>query len=77
MGDVKFPACIAARAARSQGAVRVPQDVASFLSPHPVYLLTIPRVIREEFIRRVHRRFGPERAVLAGAIGTYSAKGIT
>ena len=24
----------------------------------------------------MHRRFGPERAVLAGAVGTYSAKGI-
>ena len=34
------------------------------------------RALRDELIRRVHRRFGLERAVLAGAIGTYSAKGI-
>ena len=38
--------------------------------------LDFPRALRGELIRRVHRRFGPERAVLAGAIGTYSAKGI-
>ena len=35
-----------------------------------------PRQLRDELIRRVHRRFGPEHAVLAGAIGTYSVKGI-
>ena len=38
--------------------------------------LDFPRALRDELIRRVHRRFGPERAVLAGAVGTYSAKGI-
>ena len=38
--------------------------------------LDFPRQLRDELIRRVHRRFGPERAVLAGAIGTYSVKGI-
>ena len=38
--------------------------------------LDFPRALRDELIRRVHRRFGPEHAVLAGAIGTYSAKGI-
>ena len=38
--------------------------------------LDFPRALRDELIRRVHRRFGPERAVLAGAIGTYSVKGI-
>ena len=38
--------------------------------------LDFPRALRDELIRRVHRRFGPEHAVLAGAIATYSVKGI-
>ena len=38
--------------------------------------LDFPRTLRDELIRRVHQRFGPEHAVLAGAIGTYSVKGI-
>ena len=38
--------------------------------------LDFPRGLRDELIRRVHSRFGPDHAVLAGAIATYSAKGI-
>ena len=38
--------------------------------------LDFPRALRDELIGRVHQRFGPDHAVLAGAIGTYSAKGI-
>ena len=38
--------------------------------------LDFPRILRDELIQRVHRRFGPERAVLAGAISAYSVKGI-
>ena len=38
--------------------------------------LDFPRALRDELIRRVHQRFGPDHAVLASAIGTYSAKGI-
>ena len=38
--------------------------------------LDFPRQLRDELIQRVHRRFGPEHAVLAGAIATYSVKGI-
>ena len=38
--------------------------------------LDFPRQLRDELIRRVHQRFGPEHAVLAGAIATYSVKGI-
>ena len=38
--------------------------------------LDFPRQLRDELIQRVHRRFGPEFAVLAGAISTYSVKGI-
>ena len=38
--------------------------------------LDFPRQLRDELIRRIHRRFGPEHAVLAGATGTYSIKSI-
>ena len=38
--------------------------------------LDFPRQLRDELIQRVHRRFGPEFAVLAGAVSTYSVKGI-
>ena len=38
--------------------------------------LDFPRVLRDELIERVHQHFGPEFAVLAGAVSTYSVKGI-
>ena len=38
--------------------------------------LDFPRALRGELIERVHQSFGPDRAVLAGAIATYSVKGI-
>ena len=38
--------------------------------------LDFPRGLRDELILRVHRRFGPDYAVLAGAVATYSVKGI-
>ena len=38
--------------------------------------LDFPRSLRDELIRWVHQRFGPDHAVLAGAVGTYSVKGI-
>ena len=38
--------------------------------------LDFPRALRDELIVRVHRHFGAEHAVLAGAIATYSYKGI-
>ena len=38
--------------------------------------LDFPRGLREELIERVHRHFGPEYAVLTGAITTYRVKGI-
>ncbi len=38
--------------------------------------LDFPRALRDELIRRVHEHFGPDYAVLAGAIATYSVKGI-
>ena len=38
--------------------------------------LDFPRSIRDELIQRVHQNFGPEFAVLTGAIATYSARGI-
>ena len=38
--------------------------------------LDFPRALRDELIQRVHSHFGSDHAVLAGAIATYSAKGI-
>ena len=38
--------------------------------------LDFPRQLRDELIQRVHRRFGPDFAVLAGAVSTYRLKGV-
>ncbi len=38
--------------------------------------LDFPRELRDELIERVHRHFGPEHAVLAGAVTTYKVKGV-
>ena len=38
--------------------------------------LDFPRGLRDELIRRVHEHFGPDYAVLAGAVATYSVKGV-
>ena len=38
--------------------------------------LDFPRGLRDELIEQVHRHFGPEYAVLTGAITTYKVKGI-
>ena len=38
--------------------------------------LDFPRALKDELILRVHRRFGPDYAVLAGAVATCSVKGI-
>ena len=38
--------------------------------------LDFPRNLRDELIRRVHKHFGPEYAVLTGAVATYSVRGI-
>ncbi len=46
------------------------------LSMLPDIDLDFPRGLRDELIQRVHRHFGPDFAVLAGAIATYSIKGV-
>ena len=38
--------------------------------------LDFPRGLRDELIERVHHHFGPEYAVLTGAVSTYKLKGI-
>ena len=38
--------------------------------------LDFPRALRDELIRRVHEHFGPDYAVLAGAVAAYSVKGV-
>ena len=51
-----------------------------FLSEEPDRLpdidLDFPRSMRDELIRRIHRKFGSAFAVLTGAITTYRARGI-
>ena len=51
-----------------------------FISPDMTMLpdidLDFPRNLRDELIERIHRHFGPEYAVLTGAITTYRVKGI-
>ena len=50
----------------------IPEDMTTL----PDIDLDFPRALRDELIKRVHRHFGPEFAVLAGAVSTYSVKGI-
>ena len=50
----------------------MPEDMSTL----PDIDLDFPRALRDELIARVHRHFGAEYAVLAGAIATYSLKGI-
>ncbi len=50
----------------------IPEDMSTL----PDIDLDFPRALRDELIERVHRYFGPEFAVLAGAVSTYSVKGI-
>ena len=41
LGEGKFPAFVAARVSRTQGATRVPSDAAAFLAPHSIDLLPL------------------------------------
>ena len=50
----------------------IPEDMTTL----PDIDLDFPRALRDELIERVHRHFDPEFAVLAGAVSTYSVKGI-
>ena len=50
----------------------IPEDMTTL----PDIDLDFPRSLRDELIERVHQHFGPEFAVLAGAVSTYSVKGI-
>ena len=50
----------------------IPEDMTTL----PDIDLDFPRALRDELIKRVHRHFGSEFAVLAGAVSTYSVKGI-
>ena len=50
----------------------IPEDMTTL----PDIDLDFPRALRDELIERVHHHFGPEFAVLAGAVSTYSVKGI-
>ena len=51
LGDGKFPAFVAARVSRTQGATMVPSDAAAFLAPHSIDLLPLS----SEVSARLHR----------------------
>ena len=51
VADAKFPAFVAARTCGAQGAIRVPEDVASFLAPHTIDLLPVPTGMKRELHR--------------------------
>ena len=42
VAEGKFPALVAASASAAHSAVKVPQDAAAFLAPHPIGLLPVP-----------------------------------
>ena len=48
LGEGKFPAFVAARVSRTQGATRVPSDAASFLAPHSIDLLPLASQVKEK-----------------------------
>ena len=50
--------------------------ISSDMTSLPDIDLDFPRSLREALIERVHSHFGPDFAVLAGAIHTYTVKGI-
>ena len=49
----------------------LPEDMTTL----PDIDLDFPRALRDDLIARVHAHFGPDAAVLAGAVATYSWKG--
>ena len=79
VADAKFPAFVAARASRTQGASRVTGDVPSFLAPHSIGLLPVPAQMKNELrsfglatmgtvasmsVHTLTDRFGPEGGLL-------------
>ena len=38
--------------------------------------LDFPRRLRDKLIQRIHKEFGPDKAVLVGAVGTYRMRGV-
>ena len=64
VGDVKFPAFVAVRAASPLGALRVPRDAAAFLSPHPVDLPPISTGARADMQRFGLRTLGDDVAAV-------------
>ena len=51
LGEGKFPAFVAARVSRTQGATRVPSDVAAFLAPYSIDLLPLASQVKEKLHR--------------------------
>ena len=51
LGEGKFPAFVAARVSKIQGATRVPSDAAAFLASHPIDLLPISSAVKTQMHR--------------------------
>ena len=51
LGEGKFPSFVAARVSRTQGATRVPSEVAVFLAPHSIDLLPLASQVKEKLHR--------------------------
>ena len=58
LGEGKFPAFVAARVSRTQGATRVPIDAADFLASYSIDLLTLASQVKEKLHRFGLRTMG-------------------
>ena len=64
----KFPALVAAMSSTPLGAVRAPDDVASFLAPHSIDLLPLPQETKEQMHRFGLHTMGEVAAMREGAL---------
>ena len=55
-----------------RGDLTLERFISDDMSMLPDIDLDFPRALRDELIRRVHEHFGPDYAVLAGAVAAYS-----
>ena len=67
VADAKFPAFVAARTSNTQGATRVPGDVAAFLAPHSIDLLPVSSQVKDDL-----RRFGLSTIGAVASMGVHA-----
>ena len=68
VGEAKFPALVAARAAPTLGARRVPADARAFLAPHSIDMLPLPPGTRSGLRRFGLRTMGDVASLREGAL---------